>query len=225
MHMINEWSILLRLILASVLSGMIGFEREFHGRSAGFRTHILLCVGSTLIMLTSMHMFDMYYGKVLVDPGRIAAGVITGIGFLGAGTIMHFKSSIRGLTTAASLWVVAGIGLAVGSGLYFGAIVTTVITIVALMIFSRLEHAMIRKDWYRTIIIESKEGVDQLRSIRGILDEWHVEITDFEVDRATDGVSMLLKLGIKLKSPKHSDQLIGEIASLNGVSSAKWELE
>lgn len=223
--MISDWMVLSRLLLAAILSGIIGFEREFHGRSAGFRTHILLCVGSTLIMLTSMHMFDLYSGKVVVDPGRIAAGVITGIGFLGAGTIMHFKSSIRGLTTAASLWVVAGIGLACGSGFYFGSIVTTAITIVALMVFSKLEHAMIRKDWYRTIIIEAKEGVDQLRSIRGILDEWHAEITDFEVDHARDGAGMLLRVGLKLKSPKHADPLAKDIGFLKDVNSVKWELE
>lgn len=221
----SEWTILARLMLAAVLSGFIGFEREFHGRAAGFRTHILLCIGSTLIMLTSMHMFDLYYGKVIVDPGRIAAGVITGIGFLGAGTIMHFKSSIRGLTTAASLWVVAGIGLAVGSGLYFGAVVTTALTIIALMIFARLEHAMIRKDWYKTIIIETKEGVDQLKSIRCVLEEWHAEITDFEVDHAKDGVNMLLKLGLKLNSPKHANELIEDVGRLNGVNNVKWELE
>ncbi len=223
--MVNDWMILTRLILAAILSGAIGFEREFHGRSAGFRTHILLCIGSTLIMLTSMHMFDLYSGRVVVDPGRIAAGVITGIGFLGAGTIMHFKSSIRGLTTAASLWVVAGIGLAVGSGLYFGAVVTTAITIVALMIFAKLEHAMIRKDWYKTIIIEAKEGVDQLRSVRGILEEWHAEITDFEIDHAKDSGNMLLKLGLKLKSPKHADQLVGDIGSIKGINSVKWDWE
>ena len=99
--LLNEWIILFRLVLAAVLSGAIGFEREFHGRAAGFRTHILLCVGSTLVMLTSMHIFDSYYGKMTADPARIAAGVITGIGFLGAGTIMHSRSSVRGLTTAA----------------------------------------------------------------------------------------------------------------------------
>jgi putative Mg2+ transporter-C (MgtC) family protein len=176
-------------------------------------------------MLTSMHMFDLYNGKVVVDPGRIAAGVITGIGFLGAGTIMHFKSSIRGLTTAASLWVVAGIGLAVGSGLYFGSIVTTILTIIALMIFSKLEHAMIRKDWYKTIIIEAKEGVDQLRSVRGILEEWHAEITDFEIDHAKDSGNMLLKLGLKLKSPKHADRLVEDIGSIKGINSVKWDWE
>lgn len=223
--MLNDWIVIWRLILAAVLSGIIGFEREFHGRSAGFRTHILLCVGSALIMLTSIHMFDLFLGKVIVDPGRIAAGVITGIGFLGAGTIMHFKSSIRGLTTAASLWVVAGIGLAVGSGFYSGSIVTAIITMITLMVFARLEHAMIRKDWYKTVIIETKEGLDQLKSIRGILDEWHAEITDFEVDRAKDNINMLLKIGLKLRSPKNAGPLIQDIAVLEGVANVKWEFE
>lgn len=223
--MINEWTILSRLILAAILSGAIGFEREFHGRAAGFRTHILLCVGSTLIMLTSMHMFDLYYGKVVVDPGRIAAGVITGIGFLGAGTIMHSRASIKGLTTAASLWVVAGIGLAVGSGLFFGSIVATAITIITLMIFARFEQVMIRKNWYRTIIIEANEGIDQLKSIRTVLEEWNVEITDFQVDRVQGGERMLLKLGLKLHSTKHSNELIEDVGRINGVNHVKWEAE
>src|SRR3989338_1966350 len=135
--MLSEWVILFRLILAAALSGIIGFEREFHGRAAGFRTHILLCIGSTLVMLTSMHIFDVYYGKAGCDPARIAAGVVTCIGFLGAGTIMRSRASVLGLTTAASLWVVAGIGLGVGSGLYFASIVTTLIVMIVLMVFSR----------------------------------------------------------------------------------------
>lgn len=223
--MLTQWLILFRLVLAAVLSGAIGFEREFHGRAAGFRTHILLCVGSTLVMLTSMHIFDIYYGKVPVDPARIAAGVITGIGFLGAGTIMHSRSAVRGLTTAASLWVVAGIGLAVGSGLYFGAIATTAITLIALMVFSRVEHAMIRKDWYRTINIETKEGVDQLKAIREILEETRSEITDFEADRSRDGGNMVLRLGVKLHNTKYSDQIIADIGRLKDVKNVKWEVE
>ena len=102
--MLNEWVVIFRIVLAAVLSGVIGFEREFHGRAAGFRTHILLCIGSTLVMITSLHIFDVYYSRVPVDPARIAAGVVTGIGFLGAGTIMRYKASVRGLTTATSLW-------------------------------------------------------------------------------------------------------------------------
>ena len=223
--MLNDWNILFRLILAALLSGAVGFEREFHGRAAGFRTHILLCVGSTLIMLTSMHIFDLYSPKISPDPARIAAGVITGIGFLGAGTIMHAKSTVRGLTTAASLWVVAGVGLAVGSGFYFGAVVTTVLTIITLMFFSRLEHTMIRKDWYKTIVIETKEGVDQLKAIRGLIEERKSEITDFEVDRARDGVNMMLRIGLKLYKIRTADQLIDDLAHLDGVKHVKWETE
>ncbi|MFA4981160.1 MAG: MgtC/SapB family protein [Candidatus Omnitrophota bacterium] len=223
--MLTNWVMLFRLVLAAVLSGAIGFEREFHGRAAGFRTHILLCVGSTLVMLTSIHMFDVYSSKAPIDPARIAAGVITGIGFLGAGAIMHYRSSVRGLTTAASLWVAAGIGLAVGSGLYFGAVVTAALTLIALMIFSRLEHAMIRKDWYRNIIIDTKDGIEQLKIIREILAEYRTEITDFEVERSKDGSNMILKLGLKFYQTKFADQILTEISHLDGVRNVKWETD
>ena len=223
--MLNEWNIIYRLILAGILSGVIGFEREFHGRAAGFRTHILLCIGSTLIMLTSMHIFDVYSAKAAPDPARIAAGVITGIGFLGAGTIMHSRSAIRGLTTAASLWVVAGIGLAVGSGLYLGAVVTTILTIITLLIFSKLEYVMIRKDWYRTIVVESKEGVEQLKAIREILAGCRTDITDFEVDHAGDSSNMVLKLGLKLYNTQCANQIVEEIGRLNGIKNVRWELD
>jgi len=221
---LNEWVIVFRLVLAAILSGMIGFEREFHGRAAGFRTHILLCVGSTLIMLTSIHIFEVYYTRVAADPARIAAGVITGIGFLGAGTIMHSRSAIRGLTTAASLWVVAGIGLAVGSGLYFGALVTTILAIITLLVFSRLEHSMIRRDWYKTIVIETRQGIDQLKAIRNILAECRSDITDFEVDRAADS-NMILKLGVKFYETRFANQIIDEIGRLDGVKKVKWEID
>ena len=224
--MLNDWTILFRLVIAALLSGVIGFEREFHGRAAGFRTHILLCIGSTLVMLTSMHIFDLYSPRgISPDPARIAAGVITGIGCLGAGTIMHFKSAVRGLTTAASLWVVAGIGLAVGSGLYYGAFLTTLLTMVALMVFSRLERSMIRKDWYKTIIIETKEGIDQMKAIRAVFTDCRSEITDFEVERAADGTNMMLKVGLKLYETRCADQIIDNVSHLDGVKHARWEVE
>ncbi len=223
--MLNEWIILFRLVLSAILSGIVGFEREFHGRAAGFRTHILLCVGSTLIMLTSIHIFDVYSSRVPIDPARLAAGVVTGIGFMGAGTIMRYKASVRGLTTATSLWVVAGIGLAVGSGLYFGAIVTTFIAVIALMFFSRLEHVMIRKNWYKTIIIETKDSLEQLKKIRETLSEYGSAINDLEADRSKDGTHMVLKFGLKLTTNLHNTQLIEDIARLEGVKSVKWEAE
>ena len=138
--MITDSEVVLRLCLSVILSGLVGMERTVKGRAAGFRTHILVCVGSTLIMLTGLHLFHQYHAVTQMDPARLAAQVVSGVGFLGAGTIIHFRDSIRGLTTAASVWASAGIGLAVGSGFYVGAVTTTLLVLVALLLLSRLEH-------------------------------------------------------------------------------------
>ena len=137
--MINLFSTTIRLALAFVLGGVIGLEREKKGVSAGLRTHILITVGATLIMLTSLYIYDIYHEKSTIDPGRIAAGVITGVGFLGAGTIIKSKEGIRGLTTAASIWVSAAIGLAVGCGYFSAAIIVTGASYLALSILKKIE--------------------------------------------------------------------------------------
>ena len=138
--MLKGSEILFRLILSVVLSGIIGLERELSKKEAGLRTHMLVCIGSTLIMLTSIYVFDIYRDIATVDPSRIAASVITGIGFLGAGTILRFGHDVRGLTTAACLWVTAAVGLAVGCGFYFASILTSLFTLVILLFFARLEQ-------------------------------------------------------------------------------------
>jgi len=137
--MLTDAQIILRLVLSVILSGLIGLERQMHRRTAGLRTHILVCLGSCLIMLTSLYVFDIYKNKVSLDPARIAAGVITGIGFLGAGTIIREREGVRGLTTAASLWVVSGIGLAVGCGFLNASIFTTILALVVLFFLRYLE--------------------------------------------------------------------------------------
>ena len=143
--MLNDFQVILRLVLSVVLSGVVGLERQVHRRTAGLRTHILVSLGSCLIMLTSLHLFDIYKNQVSLDPGRIAAGVITGIGFLGAGAIIVERGGVKGLTTAASLWVVAGMGLAVGCGFYSAAIVTTILTMLVLFFLGYLETMMFGK--------------------------------------------------------------------------------
>ena len=140
--MVSEKEIIVRLLLAVVLSGLVGLEREVQGRAAGFRTHILVCVGAALLMLTDIHLVEQYKGIAQVDLGRIAAQVVSGIGFLGAGTIIRFGGSVRGLTTAASLWVVAGVGLAAGCGFYTGAVCTTIIVLVVLYALSQIERGV-----------------------------------------------------------------------------------
>ena len=144
--MLSDSQIILRLVLSVVLSGFIGFERQLHRRSAGLRTHILVCLGSCLIMLTSLYVFDIYKEIASIDPSRIAAGVITGIGFLGAGTIIRDREGVKGLTTAASLWVVAGIGLAVGCGFFSAGISATALTLVVLLILRRIEGKIFCED-------------------------------------------------------------------------------
>ena len=137
--MLSDLQVVLRLFLAAALGGIIGFEREKHNRGmAGFRTHILVSIGSSLIMLVSIYIFEIYAGKAPVDPARIAAGVVTGIGFLGAGTIIRSGESVKGLTTAASLWTVSGIGLAVGCGFYIAACATAVIAFAALYFLRKI---------------------------------------------------------------------------------------
>lgn len=133
-----------RLLLTLVLSGLVGLERQAHRRNAGLRTHILVALGSCLIMLTSLYVFDIYKDKVSLDPARIAAGVITGIGFLGAGTIIRDPQGIRGLTTAASLWVVAGIGLAVGVGFSKMAVFATALVLIVLHLLRYAESKLFK---------------------------------------------------------------------------------
>jgi len=137
--------VFVRLVLAGVLASAIGFEREYFGKAAGLRTHCLVAVASCLIMEVSTGIFELYKSQVVVDPSRIAAQVVSGIGFLGAGAIIRSGTSIKGLTTAASLWAVSAIGLACGVGFYSAAIFTTVIVLAILFLFSRLEARLIRK--------------------------------------------------------------------------------
>ena len=144
--MLNDAEIIIRLVLSLILSGLIGLERQMHRRTAGLRTHILVSLGSCLIMLTSLYIFAIYKNEVPLDPARIAAGVITGIGFLGAGTIIREREGVKGLTTAASLWVVAGIGLATGCGFYKAALFTTILALLTLFFLKYIERIIFGKE-------------------------------------------------------------------------------
>lgn len=158
---------LLRLGMALVLGGMIGIERERTNHAAGFRTHILVCLGSALIMLLSAYGFADFADEenVRLDPARMAAQVISGIGFLGAGVIMRNGVSITGLTTAASLWVVAAIGLAVGAGYYIGAIVTTVFVLFSLLILNKAEKRWFAEHKKHKLTVYASEAFQGLTSL------------------------------------------------------------
>lgn len=185
-----ESIMVLRLVLAALLGGAVGWERERHNRPAGLRTHMLVCVGSALVTLVSQS-----YTGPNSDPARISAQIVTGIGFLGAGTIIRVRDSniIRGLTTAASLWTVAAIGMAVGRGgpMYPVAVATTVIVLLVLTTLDWFEHHWIAKLHYRRLAIGYQTGAERESDLLGALRELGIEV--FAVSRGSnpDGLSVL----------------------------------
>lgn len=147
LHMETEYlTILTHLMLALVAGSLIGLERTYHGRPAGFRTHSLVCMASSLLMLLTVYQWQLLAGApmetVRVDPTRMAQGIMTGIGFLGAGVIIKEGLTVRGLTTAASIWITAAIGILIGIGFYFPAAVATLLTLGTLSVFRWIEMVM-----------------------------------------------------------------------------------
>jgi len=210
-----------RLLIVTALSGVIGYERERHGRAAGFRTHMLVGLGSCLVMLTGLYMVEAGAGHADVDPTRMAAQVISGIGFLGAGTILRFRASVLGLTTAASLWAAAGIGLAVGAGFLTGAFASAGIVIIALYGFSRLERAM-RKHWYQTLVVETRASGADLASIRKVLAEFDVEIRDMDIRPLDSPDRFHIEFHVKLLTPQHREEILENLVRLESTTRAHW---
>ena len=213
--------VLQRLLLITLLAGIIGYERERHGRAAGFRTHILVGVGSCLVMLTGLHLMEVMAGRAEIDPTRIAAQVISGIGFLGAGTILRFRASVLGLTTAASLWAVAGIGVAVGSGFLWGAMASALIVIVALFGFSRLERAM-RRSWYQTLVVDTTVSDSGLAKIRDVLTAYDVEIRDVDVKKGGEPGRSQIEFQVKLLTQQHRQEILENLLRVEGTAKAQW---
>ncbi|MEW6107394.1 MAG: MgtC/SapB family protein, partial [Bacillota bacterium] len=219
---IPQTEMVLRLVLAVVFGGLIGLERESHKRPAGFRTHILVCVGSALVMMISQYAFVGFTRVIQYDPGRIAAQVVSGIGFLGAGTILREGATIKGLTTAASLWVVAGIGLAVGTGFYLAGAMTTGIVVVVLIALDRFERRFIytKRD---TLFVQMQDRPGQLGAIATVLGKYGVSIKDVEMETLEAGHEASLHLALEVPFSVRKDRLLDEIAAVEGVYRVGYE--
>lgn len=219
---------IVKLLIASILGGIIGWERERRGRPAGLRTHILVCVGVTLMMVVSEHIFEKYKtfadNSILrVDPARIAAQVVTGIGFLGAGTIMRFKATVRGLTTAASLWVVAGIGLAVGSSCYVPALLTTFLAFFALFFLPLLERE-IKRDAYSTLKVCISGSESNFTSIMEILKRHSMVLQHYEFERDLVKNEVQYNINVRYKDESLVSKVCDELTrSIKDVSRLGWE--
>jgi putative Mg2+ transporter-C (MgtC) family protein len=208
--------IALKLITSIMMGGIIGLERESINRPAGFRTHILVCVGSTLTMLVSIYIFQQFKGMTGIDPGRIAAQVISGIGFLGAGTIIREGVTVKGLTTAASLWTVAAIGLAIGSGFYLAAILVTFLTIVTLISFSKIENYIVQRQYLERIslIIDDKPG--QIGKIGSILGDMNVNIKNLKMMESSDDKLSIILL-VRMPPYLKINDLISKLSQIRGI--------
>jgi len=179
-YMVSQWELVGRLVFSAALGSVIGVERERLSWAAGLRTHMLVCVGSTLIMIVSAYGFSQVTGSgIVLDPSRMAAQVVSGIGFLGAGAILARGEVVRGLTTAASVWSVAGIGLAVGGGLYTPAVAATIVILIILAGIKPLERRFIGSKQRRELLIEAKRGTLSLDKLHEALGAGSARVKQF----------------------------------------------
>ena len=214
-----EWPhVLLRLSVAAVLGGAIGFERELRERQAGLRTHLVVCVGSALFTLVSAYGFHSFDGKV--DPTRIAAQIVSGIGFLGAGAIIRQGLSVRGLTTAASLWLVAAIGMASGAGYWDGALIATLgalLTLGPLRVFSFRILSRYRPQHDR-LLVEIPAGGSPVPIIEAI-ERRGGKVVSLDIaqegDRRSVGIDVELAAG-------SAPAVVAEVAEIDGVLEVRW---
>ena len=185
--MLTTNEIILRLLLGALFGGLIGLEREAHGRPAGFRTHILVCIAAVLIMIVSeyyQYISSIDSSYIRIDPGRIAAGALAGVGFIGAGVVLKAGISIKGLTTAACIWVVSAIGLAIGSGLYISGTITFVITIFTLYFLRNVERK-IPKLSHRFLTITADLNADE-DQITSVIKKNNLSIDNIDYEQCTD---------------------------------------
>lgn len=212
--MLSTAEIILRLLLGSVFGGIIGFERYAHGRAAGFRTHLLVCVASVLIMIISeyyhyLSLWDPSY--IRVDPARLAAGAITGVGFLGAGVIVKTGLNVQGLTTAACLWIVSAIGLSIGSGLYAAGIVSFVITYVALWLLRTVEDKMPSLSYrFMTVVMEEKGDEE---SILSAIRKCGASVGKIDYERDVERREATYNITISFKDARCPRKILDEVAS------------
>lgn len=216
--MVKISEVIIKLILSAILGGIIGYQRELKDRPAGFRTHVMVSAGSTIFMLVSTFEY-----RGLFDPTRIAAGVVTGIGFLGAGTIIRQGSIVIGLTTAASLWSVAAIGLAVGAGFYSAAIAGTVIIFLALTLFKTVETRFIVKKEHHLLRLRALDEPGQLGRIKAAMEFLKVEIESIEFERSQSGRAVY-HLAIEIPPQILADNVFEKVAAVEGVESVRWEM-
>lgn len=221
----DSW--IVKLILATLLGSLIGLEREYHGRPAGLRTHILVCIGATVLTISGLSIAAVFSNGIVSsgeEISRIVAGIVTGIGFLGAGAIIRTSDLIRGLTTAACIWFVAAVGIVIGIGQYLLAASSTGIALLVLVLLPLLENRVSSLK-YRDVIIrgESRDPLRMLDRCTAVFEHSHIGIhdVDIEIDRNGNFVNLLYHLRIR-KISNHNE-LLNSLSEIDGVTTVTWQ--
>jgi putative Mg2+ transporter-C (MgtC) family protein len=211
-----QFDILIRLLAAAICGAGLGLEREVHGHQAGMRTHMLVALGSAVFTVLSIYGFPKTPDTALVDPSRISAQIVTGIGFLGAGAIIKYGTNIRGLTTAASLWLVASIGLASGAGAYFLAVAGTFIGLLALWPLHVLVGKLsLRGGQLLRLQLELKK-LEAFAGVSRVLLSHHVETISMSSEKSKTGHVMDLELRLPNRGQTHA--VLTDLEALPGVA-------
>jgi len=217
------WEILVRLVAAAALGGVIGIERELRERVAGFRTHMLVAVGAALFTLVSAYAWTDFTfsgsSGVTFDPTRIAAQIVTGIGFIGAGAIIRQGLSVRGLTTAATLWIVAAIGMACGAGFYWAAVIATAIALVGLGPLRFVSKRMLDRPHRRELEVEL-EAEASAAPVLAALEQLGVSVTSFSI--AARGNARQMACVVELPHAEGSEDVVLRLGELDEVLGVKW---
>ena len=208
-----------KLIVSMVLGSLVGYERKRKGQPAGLRTFALICMGATLAMLVSIYVCQEYVGLKNGDPGRIAAQVVTGVGFLGAGAIIQMKGSVRGLTTAAGIWMVSTIGLAVGVGMYLLAIVATMLILFIMVQLERVEHRLDMGSDSRIIRMAVHEVVTDMAPYRTVLQAHSVVMVNVYVDYDYVHSITHMNMVVLVKETTDFIRLFKELSAINHTDS------
>ena len=221
--MIPTTEIIIRLALGAIIGGLIGFEREVHGRAAGFRTQLLVCVAAVLIMVISenyYHYISNVDPTLRIDPARISAGALIGIGFLGAGVIIKSGYAVRGLTTAASIWMVSAIGLAIGGGLYLEGVVTAAITIIALTALRSVERK-ITAVRFKTISISTPLMEDTEDTIASIITNCNFNIHTINYEKNREREEITYHFTVSTRNRNNVRQLFMNLNSQEFINTLK----
>ncbi|MCX6357285.1 MAG: MgtC/SapB family protein [Candidatus Aureabacteria bacterium] len=211
--MISELQIITRLVVAAVLGALIGLERERHHQPAGLRTHTILCVGSALAMCLSIYLGAPPNG----DPSRLAAQVISGIGFLGAGAILRYGVNVRGLTTATSFWTVAIIGLAAGAGQYTAAVAATALILAALMLLDLFEKHFFQQISIRTIHIKAKDRPYLVDEVKRLFGELNIDVKSINVSKHLEENEIEIEAIAKFPTTGDIDKIIASLSHIEGA--------